>query len=99
MLDHASRTFLIDAFVFPGNSGGPVVLRPEISAIQGTKNQSTAYLIGIVLSYMPYIDAAFSLQTHRTRVTFEENSGLAEILPTDYIDAAIKAYREKKEVK
>ena len=37
MLDGASPTFLIDAFVFPGNSGGPVVLKPEIASILGTK--------------------------------------------------------------
>jgi len=37
MLDGASTSFLLDAFVFPGNSGGPVVLKPEIMSIQGTK--------------------------------------------------------------
>jgi len=28
MIESASNTFMIDAFVFPGNSGGPVVLKP-----------------------------------------------------------------------
>jgi hypothetical protein len=94
MLDSASTVFMADAFVFPGNSGGPVVLKPEIISIQGTKNNPTAYLIGIVLSYLPYIDVAVSGQTHRPRITFEENSGLAEVLPVDYIDQAIKAWRD-----
>jgi S1-C subfamily serine protease len=31
-----SDAFLIDALVFPGNSGGPIVLRPEITSISGT---------------------------------------------------------------
>jgi len=32
-----TNTFLIDAFIFPGNSGGPVILKPAISSIQGTQ--------------------------------------------------------------
>jgi Trypsin-like peptidase domain len=94
MLDAASKTFMADAFVFPGNSGGPVVLKPEMTAIQGTQAHSSAYLIGIVVSYKPYVDMAISNQTHRPRITFEENSGLAEVLPVDYIDQAIKAWRD-----
>lgn len=39
MLDGATRDFLIDASVFPGNSGGPVILRPEAFAIEDTKTQ------------------------------------------------------------
>jgi hypothetical protein len=95
MLDRASHTFLVDAFVFPGNSGGPVVLKPEIGSIPGTKSQDTAYLIGIVLSYIPFIDIAISPQTQKARIAFEENSGLAEILPTDYIEETIKAWHTK----
>jgi hypothetical protein len=92
MLDGASQTFMVDSFVFPGNSGSPVVLRPEILSIAGTKSQNTAYLIGIVLSYIPYQDVAISPQTGRARISFEENSGLAQVLPVDYIDETIKAY-------
>jgi S1-C subfamily serine protease len=91
MLDGTDQSYLIDAFIFPGNSGSPVVLRPEITSIQGTKPQTTAYLIGIVRSYIPYTDVAISIQTKRPRISFEENSGLAEVLPLDYIDEAIKA--------
>ena len=90
MLLSRSDAFLIDALVFPGNSGGPVVLRPEAIAISGTPSQNRAYLIGMVIAYQPYIDVAVSQQTQRPRVTFEENSGLASVLPTDYIAAAIR---------
>lgn len=92
MLDHASPTFMIDAFAFPGNSGSPVVLKPELTAIEGTKAQLKAYLIGMVLSYHPYEDVAVSTQTRQRRVTFQENSGLAEVLPIDYVDQAISAW-------
>jgi hypothetical protein len=91
MLIAKSDAFLIDALIFPGNSGGPVVLRPEIISITGTPPQVKSYLIGMVVSYQPYIDTAVSQQTQRPRVTFEENSGLASVLPTDYIVTAIVA--------
>jgi S1-C subfamily serine protease len=93
MLDSASATFMLDAFVFPGNSGGPVVLRPEAMAIQGTKANGKASLIGVVIQSRNYVDTAISPQTGRARVSFEENAGLAEVLPIDYVNEAISAFR------
>ncbi len=91
-LVRANPEYLIDAFVFPGNSGGPVVSKPEALAIQGTKSQSAAYLIGIVKSYVSYQDVAVSLQSKRPRVIFEENSGLAAVHPIDFVQEAIKEH-------
>jgi S1-C subfamily serine protease len=89
------KTFLIDAFVFPGNSGSPVVLKPESASIQGTKpGINEAYLLGIVQGFVPYIDVAVSAQTRRARVTFEENSGLANVVPADYIQETIQDYKK-----
>jgi hypothetical protein len=93
MLDNASSTFMIDALVFPGNSGGPVVLKPEAMAIAGTQSHAAAQLIGMVASYRPYSEVAVSQQTHQPRVLFQENSGLAEVLPIDYVDETIRAYQ------
>ncbi|MGB9486715.1 MAG: serine protease, partial [Terriglobia bacterium] len=95
----ASPSFLVDTFIFPGNSGSPVILRPEITSISGTPPQNVAYLIGIVRSYLPYADFAVSQQTHHLRISFEENSGLAEVLPTDYIDGAITDWRKTNQPK
>lgn len=89
-----AQDFLIDAPIFPGNSGGPVVSRPEVVAIQGTKSISSAYLIGIVSGYVPYQDIAVSQQTKRPRIIFEENSGLATVVP---IDRALEATAELME--
>lgn len=91
-LAKTNQEYLIDAFVFPGNSGGPVVSKPELVAIQGTKSQNAAYLIGIVKSYVPYQDVAISLQTKRPRVIFEENSGLAAVHPIDFVQELIKEH-------
>jgi S1-C subfamily serine protease len=84
------QTFLIDSMIFPGNSGGPVVNRPETGAVQGTRPQNAAYLIGFIEGYIPYEDYAVSAQTQRARVIFEENSGLAEVIPVDAVQQVVK---------
>jgi hypothetical protein len=95
LLDGASASYLVDAFVFPGNSGSPVVLRPEAISITGTPAQSNAFLVGMITAYQPYTDIAYSPQTKRPRISFEENSGLAEVLPIDDIDETIAAQRSQ----
>ncbi len=72
-----SDHLVLDCFVFPGNSGGPVVLR----AADGRP----AKLLGLVQSYVPYRDVATSTQTGRARVVFEENTGLALAHPIDVV--------------
>jgi hypothetical protein len=89
LLSYGAESFMIDSFVFPGNSGGPVLLKPENISIQGTQNHPDPYLIGVVDAYQPYREPAVSLQTQETRIIFEENSGLANILPIDYVNDAI----------
>jgi S1-C subfamily serine protease len=85
-----SKEFLVDALIFPGNSGGPIVTRPEFMAIYGTRATSQALLLGIVASYVPYRDVAVSLQTERPRIIFEENSGLTSAFPTDMIQEVVE---------
>jgi S1-C subfamily serine protease len=91
----ASSDFLVDLAIFPGNSGGPVILRPESTAIGDTLAQDTAYLLGIVSSYLPYQDIAISAQTKRARIIFEENTGLASVFPVDFIDETIEEHRRR----
>jgi hypothetical protein len=93
MIEGASTTFMIDATVFPGNSGGPVVLKPEGITIEGTQAQPSAALIGMVTQYRFYSDVAISQQTKKPRIVFQENSGLADVVPIDYVDEAITAWR------
>jgi hypothetical protein len=78
---------LLDVFVFPGNSGGPVfyspVLKTDSSISSPLVNEER--LVGLVVDYVPYVDIAVSPQTRRPRVTFEENSGLCHAVPADRI--------------
>lgn len=83
--DNRSKNFLIDSSIYPGNSGGPVILKPVLwSANQRTKIMHSS-LLGLVAAYLPYRDVATSQQTGNVRLVTEENSGLAEVIPIDYV--------------
>ena len=86
--DRASTSFLIDASIFPGNSGGPVLAKPTLhtygSAITSVK------LIGMVAGYFPYRDIARSDQTGQAMLASEENSGLGIVVPLDAIEETIE---------
>jgi hypothetical protein len=88
-LKRSDRMLVLDADVFPGNSGGPVFSKP--SAIDYSTGQvilgniQPARLVGIVSAYVTYRDMAISEQTRKPRIVFEENSGITLASPTDAI--------------
>lgn len=88
-LEEKASDFLVDSMVFPGNSGGPVIVCPTALAMTGSSPTTRADLIGIVKSYVPYRDVAVSAQTKRPRIVFEENSGLTAVEPVDAIQETI----------
>lgn len=98
VFENRNSSFTIDSLVFPGNSGGPVIIKPEASFIQGTKPMNKAALIGIVKSYISYTDVAISQQTGNARITFEENSGLANVETVDKITESITADIQRNNV-
>ena len=98
LFENRSKSFVVDSLVFPGNSGGPVVSKPEIVSIQGTSAINRAALIGIVKSYIPFQDVAISQQTKRPRVIFEENSGLANVETVDKIMETIEHFEKNQNV-
>ena len=87
---NCDKNFIVDAQAFPGNSGGPVILRPELTAVVGTKPHARAVLIGILHSYIPYQDNLISQQTNTIVSTSIENSGLTNVHPVDYIKDVIE---------
>lgn len=95
LFEGRSKDFVVDAFVFPGNSGGPVISKPETQSIEGTKASKSSNLIGIVKSYITYDDVAISQQTKRPRVIFEENTGLTKVEPVDHIIRTIENAKKK----
>lgn len=87
--------FLVDAQSFPGNSGGPVILRPELAAVKGSSPQPKAALLGILHSYIPYTDGLISQQTGDVYSIMKENSGLTNVHPVDYIKQAVLIERQR----
>lgn len=93
----AGKEILLDGLVFPGNSGGPVITKPDPVAIQGQEPYKSADLLGIVSSYVPYEDVAVSTQTRRPRVVFEENSGLTAAHPAQLVKETVaEAHRRHR---
>jgi len=72
--------YLIEANVYPGSSGSPVFTKPFAIKEETALLFKAPRLIGVVSSYIPYREQAISQQTNRTRITFEENSGLALVM-------------------
>lgn len=83
---------IVDGFVYPGNSGGPVIYEPTIQLGTGftTPILQGDWLVGIVLSEITYIEPAISPQTKRPRIIFEKNSGLCNVLPASTILELLK---------
>lgn len=77
--------YYIDSSAYPGNSGGPVIIRPEIVSIQGTSSNGSAGLIGVVSSGETYSDVAISQQTGEAKIIFTEQTGLVRVVPVEYI--------------
>lgn len=77
MVARSDKTELLaDAFVFPGNSGGPALYRPPIKIKRDSLTSpfiNEEHLVGLVSGFLPYIDTAVSQRTNRPRVAFEEN--------------------------
>ena len=79
------QNILIDIQNFPGNSGSPIINKPEALHIKGTPYLDRSVLVGIIHSYIPYEDNLISAQTKRVVEIKTENSGLAYAHPVEYI--------------
>lgn len=91
-----SYNLLVDIQNFPGNSGSPIITRPEFVSIQGTKSLSQSVLLGIVHSYIPYREALINSQTNEIVEIRSENSGLAYVHPVEYILELIDILQPKR---
>lgn len=83
----STKSFLIDATVFPGNSGGPVFLKPELASLVNTIAVNSIYLVGIISGYKIYQELLYSHQTNPPSIAgvSVENSGLATVVPMNFV--------------
>ena len=59
-------------------------------SIDGTPNNASSNLIGILSAYIPYRETLYSRQTGRDRMIMEENSGLTIVHPVDRIKEVVE---------
>ena len=85
----STYNMLIDIQNFPGNSGSPVVYRPEVVGLNGSKVLNRSVLIGIIHSYLPYKVGLIDSQNNQVVEIRSENSGLAYAHPVEYIKEII----------
>ena len=92
------KSFLVDASIFPGNSGGPVVLKPTNTALTGTTAVTNTHLLGVVKGYLLYEEQLYSLQSNPPRAVSlaRENSGLAQVVPMDFARQIFNVWKEQK---
>ncbi|WP_418983428.1 S1 family peptidase [Alistipes sp.] len=90
---------LLDIQNFPGNSGSPIVSRPELMSIGGTPSLNRSVLMGIVHSYIPYRETLINSQTNEVVEVRSENSGIANMHPVEYIRDIIDTIQPKLEIK
>ena len=95
--DDQSQPFLIDAQVFPGNSGGLVITCPDLTTLEGSKAITKAAAIGIVTS----------VETHWSRGRLDDGTpvrvmdpaGIGGVLPMDRVVETIAYYRASSSAK
>lgn len=87
-----SHNILIDMQNFPGNSGSPIVTRPEVTSIQGTKALNKCILLGIVHAYIPYQETLINSQTGQVVELRSENSGIALVHPVELIREVVDRF-------
>ena len=79
------HNILVDIQNFPGNSGSPIITRPEFIAVGGSPSLQKSVLVGIVHSYIPYQENLINSQTKQVVEIRSENSGIANVHPVEYI--------------
>ena len=92
------KNLLVDIQNFPGNSGSPIILRPDGVHIKGTKNLSRSVLVGIIHSYIPYEETLINSQTKKIVEVKSENSGIAYAHPVEFIRDIIDEIQPKMDV-
>lgn len=90
----AKKAFIVDSSIFPGNSGGPVILKPTMASLSDTKAVEQPYLLGVISAYLPYTDTLYTHQTNPpTAVSItRENSGLSFCVPIDFVKEIYNAW-------
>ena len=95
LFDNKSNEYLIDLQAIPGNSGAPVINRPEETCIRGTTHNTSSNLIGIISGTIDYSEQCDDDKCHREH---EKNSGIAIVHTVDaIIEVVEKEYNRRSD--
>ena len=86
--------YLVALQTIPGNSGAPVINRPQEIHINGTSYNSSANLIGIISGTIDYSERC---ENSICNMEHERNSGLAIVHPVDIIEAVVEQEYRRNE--
>lgn len=89
------NTFLIDGSGFPGNSGGPVVTKPQNFAIPGTSIVDSSWLVGMV-SQRKFSPAKGVKEAKAEKTIVLETADLVVVTPMDAINETIELAMSKE---
>ena len=84
-----TKNILLDIQNFPGNSGSPIISKPELVSVSRTKALNRCVLLGVIHSYIPYQETLVNSQTGRTVEIRSENSGIAKANPVEFIKEVV----------
>jgi hypothetical protein len=80
-LNPAKKSIVVDCPSYPGNSGGPVL------QIERQLTTSKFEIIGVVIEYVPFVEA---VEVARTPGAALANSGYSIVAPMDFVLELIK---------
>lgn len=90
-----TKRFLLDIQNFPGNSGSPIITKPEFIGIGNDPVLGMSCLIGIVHGYLPYEEELINAQTKKVVEVRSENSGIAVVHPVEFIKEVVEREMER----
>ena len=76
--------YYVDVAIYPGNSGGPVILKPATSNLPGTSKITKPYLIGVVASVELQSETLYG-ENGAARMILYEHANLGRIFPMECV--------------
>lgn len=87
--------YMVEATIFPGGSGSPVLLNPE-KKNNKNKTEDPPQIIGVISGFWPYSREIVNHAGQQQQVFFSsENRGLACVWPMDLVDRLIDLHIQR----
>ncbi len=92
-----SGMFIVDIPSYPGNSGSPVLTKPEVVAMQGSKPFQKCALLGMISAPISFKEVQMDKKSGDIKQVRNENSGLARVIPMEYIREVLEIENARSE--